>query len=53
MLDDRRQVAGVNVGLVAMALNFAVVGLASLAGLTFRTRRKLTDGNNFYTDVRE
>ncbi|HKB90475.1 MAG TPA: hypothetical protein VKC60_08160 [Opitutaceae bacterium] len=46
-------IAGVNVGLVAMALNFAVVGLVSLAGLKFRSRRKLTDGKIFYTDVRE
>jgi solute:Na+ symporter, SSS family len=46
-------IAGVNVGLVAMALNFAVVGLVSLAGLTFGSRRKLTIGKTFYTGARE
>ncbi len=33
-------IVGVNVGLVAMALNFAVVGSVSLAGLTFRSRTR-------------
>jgi SSS family solute:Na+ symporter len=32
-------IAGVNIGLVAMALNFVIVGLVSLAGLIFRRRR--------------
>ena len=45
-------IAGVNVGLVAMALTFAVVGLASFAGLEFCNRRKLTNGKTFYTDAR-
>jgi SSS family solute:Na+ symporter len=36
-------IAGVNVGLVAMALNFAVLGLVSLARLTFSSRQKLTN----------
>ena len=46
-------IAGVNIGLLAMALNFAVVGLLSLAGLIFRRRRKLTDGKTFYANARE
>jgi hypothetical protein len=46
-------IAGVNVGLVAMALNFAVVGLVNLAGLTLYSRRKLTIGKTLYTDARE
>jgi hypothetical protein len=46
-------IAGVNVGLVAMVLNFAVVGLVNLAGLTLYSRRKLTIGKTLYTDARE
>ena len=46
-------IVGVNVGLVAMALNFAVVGLVSLAGLTFRSRRKLSNGGTFSANARE